>query len=160
MRQTISSVLCIARMIALGVTVDAARRTQIKKREFTPPPTATPPPAPSVDLSRFIGANLDKIWGRWSKKRRCRVPNSHSSELHSPRASAKRRWQTVSSFKPQLPCVTRLRKRWMNGQGDVESSCQRLAAACATAPPKYCAIAARECAAESQSAVTPTQGRL
>jgi hypothetical protein len=81
MRPTLTAVVCIATLVVVGVSADAARRPKIKKREFTPPPTATPPPAPSVDLSRFIGAHLDKILGPLEQK--MALPRAELAQLRS-----------------------------------------------------------------------------
>jgi hypothetical protein len=61
MKTTITSLACLTVIAACTVTADAAKPK--KKKEFTPPPTATPAGAPSADLGRFISTNLDKILG-------------------------------------------------------------------------------------------------
>src|SRR6266403_3330015 len=61
MKTIITALVCLAAIAALPVTADAYRVK--KKKEYTPPPTPTPPGAPSADLDRFISTNLEKILG-------------------------------------------------------------------------------------------------
>jgi len=48
---------------ALAITAPQAWSARPKKRKYTPPPAPTATPAPSVDLSHFVGNNLDRILG-------------------------------------------------------------------------------------------------
>jgi hypothetical protein len=159
MRTTFSAVLCIAMIIALAVRVDAARRPKIKKREFTPPPTPTPPPAPSGDLSRFIDANLDKILGPLEQK--TALPRAELAQL---RASFSARFSKASlaertQFQSAIAVCDAL------AQAMDERDKAMLSPAATDWPLRALQLrqnieqlAARERAAEGQSAMTPTPG--
>lgn len=62
MKTTVPSLLCLAAMAVFAATADAAGSKKGPKK-FTPPPTPTPPGAPSADLAKFKSANLDRILG-------------------------------------------------------------------------------------------------
>ena len=63
MKMTNRLLVCLVAIAALAITAPQAWSARPKKRKYTPPPASTATPAPSVDLSRFVGANLDKILG-------------------------------------------------------------------------------------------------
>lgn len=160
MKTTFSAVLCIAMMIALGVRVDAARRPKIKKREFTPPPAATPPPAPSVDLSRFISVNLDKILAPLEQKTAlpraelAQLRGSFSARFSKASLAERTQFQTAIAVCDALSQAMDERNKAMLNPGasnwplrgqQLRQNIEQLVA--------------RERAAEGQSAVTPTPGR-
>jgi hypothetical protein len=53
--------LCLFCVAMILTTADAKFKSKKSKGTPTPVPTATPPGAPSADLSRFVTANIDKI---------------------------------------------------------------------------------------------------
>jgi hypothetical protein len=160
MRTTISSVLCIATMIALGVTVDAVRRPKIKKQEFTPPPTATPPLVPSVDLSRFISANLDKILGPLGQK--AALPRVELAQL---RASFSVRFSKASlADRPQFQTAIAVCDALSQAMDERDKAMLNPAASdwplrTLQLRQNIEELAARERATEGQSASTPTPSR-
>src|SRR5205814_1581321 len=60
-KHKVISLLCFAAIAAFNSTAEAAKPK--KKKEYTPPPTATPAGAPSADLGRFVSTHLEKILG-------------------------------------------------------------------------------------------------
>jgi hypothetical protein len=60
------SLILTALLVTAIAPADAAwttKKPSKKKGAYTPPPAPTPTPPPSVDLSKFIGGNLEKILG-------------------------------------------------------------------------------------------------
>lgn len=68
MKTLIRFLLCIAIVFPLIATVGAAGRPPKKKKSTLVTPSATPGPASSGDLSRFMSTNLDRILGPLDQK--------------------------------------------------------------------------------------------
>ena len=67
MKTLIRLLLCIAIVFPLIATADAAGKPKTKKAKMVTP-SATPGPASSADLSRFMSTNLDRILGPLDQK--------------------------------------------------------------------------------------------
>jgi hypothetical protein len=70
MKIKIPALITLAIFSSLAVTADAAYPKKPKKKKGEPTPHATPaaPQPPSVDISKFMGNNLDKILGPLDQK--------------------------------------------------------------------------------------------
>ena len=88
MKTTIPSLVCIA---TIAILIPDAEAGKPRKPKFVPPAAPTPAGAPSADLSRFVGANLERILGPLDQK----VPLPRA-ELAQMRASFAGRFSKAS----------------------------------------------------------------
>jgi hypothetical protein len=160
MKTTLRSLVYLITIAAFAVTAPSVWSARAKKRkQFIPPPTPTPPGAPSTDLSSFVGANLDKILGPLEVK----VPLPRA-ELAQLRASFASRFSKASlAERPQFQTALAVCDALSQAMDERDKAILNPAASnwpqrSAQLRQNIEQVVANERAAEGQSGAAPTPG--